>query len=436
MVCHKCQSKVKAHKSGLCSACRRSDFKERSNEQWSNADFKEKWAKSCTFKPQSALNVQVGELLGRLGLKFIPEHLIGPWSFDFFLPEQNLLIECQGEYWHSLTRRERADRAKASYVENHTNYRLLEVWEVEFYQEGRLEHIIRNATDRKTAEPKAVDFSGLSLKQVEKRQVNLLYGSYHYLGSARGKYHYGLFYNGNLIGACSFGAFQRLEQNKKYEGALELTRFCVDPAYQVKNISSWFLSRCMKLVGGTIVTYADLTQGHTGALYKACNFRFSHEVPSDYHYVSKDGWVMHKKTLWNRAVSMKMTEPDYASKHSMEKRFGAAKLCFVYEAGRKRACVPLKDSAVKKPGRQKSRKVAQPYLDVRLIKNELSHGESASKLAARYGCSRSMIFAIKRLRQTTCATHGELWSRTDKCPKCRALAGSKAGGEWIKEAMK
>lgn len=39
---------------------------------------------------------------------------------------------------------------------------------------------------------------------------------------------------------------------------------------------------------------------------------------------------MHKRTLYGRARSMKMTEAEFALSKSYVKRFGGKKLCFVY----------------------------------------------------------------------------------------------------------
>ena len=437
MKCSSCNSPSKSHKSGKCSDCRRDGFKERSLAIWDDADAKAAWAKSCTFKPRSALNQQVETLLTRLNIHYITEHVIGPWSFDVFIPHCGLLIECQGEYWHTVSRKERADRAKATYVESYTKLRLLEVWEVEFYKQGRLEYLVKRALGLLEVPPQSsVDFTKLDCRVVDRRDASQLYGSSHYLGSCRGRWHFGLYLGDLLIGACSFGQFQRNEQTLKYEGASELTRFCIDSAYQVKNLGSWFLSRSLKLIGGTVVTYADRTQGHDGALYKATNFTFSHEVPSDYHYVDPGGWVLHKKTVWNRSVSMKMTEAEYAAKHELSKKWGAAKLCFIFTG------TPARTHKNKPPVLQPRKvvsevvgKVAQPVLDVALIQQLKLGGTSAGALATQFSVSRAMIFHTVKLRLVDCHEHGKLWSKKDSCPKCRAVQGSKAGGKWVKDAM-
>jgi len=79
----------------------------------------------------------------------------------------------------------------------------------------------------------------------------------------------------------------------------ELSRLCIHPSYHRKNFASWLISRAIKSIDADlIIAYADTTVGHSGTVYKAANFKFHHEVPPDYWYVDQDGYVMHKKTLY------------------------------------------------------------------------------------------------------------------------------------------
>jgi hypothetical protein len=51
-------------------------------------------------------------------------------------------------------------------------------------------------------------------------------------------------------------------------------------------------------------------------------------VPPDYHYLRPDGWMMHKKTLYHHAISMKMKEREYAEKYGYVRVMGKDKLKF------------------------------------------------------------------------------------------------------------
>lgn len=137
------------------------------------------------------------------------------------------------------------------------------------------------------------------IERVDKNTIkNLLY-THHYLKDEskdfRSGWNYGLFKKnefsdfllvGDCLGACVFnnltsplfakGAFGLDDQS----GLYELTRLCIDPNLQKEehNITSWFLSRCIRQFKKdsdvkAILSYAD-NNHHKGTIYRACNFTY------------------------------------------------------------------------------------------------------------------------------------------------------------------
>lgn len=80
-----------------------------------------------------------------------------------------------------------------------------------------------------------------------------------------------------------------------------------------------------------IVSFADTTIGHTGTIYKASNFKLDGITSGSHYYVSKTGFIMHKKTLYNRAVKMGMTEKEFAIKYEYTKKKTGEKIRYIYE---------------------------------------------------------------------------------------------------------
>ena len=142
--------------------------------------------------------------------------------------------------------------------------------------------------------------SDFYIDKVYKEQIkNLLY-THHYLKDEskdfKSGFNYGLFRRsftdilnlGGCLGTCVFtglpvpeiavGAFG-LERNQQ-EGLFELSRLCIDPKVQKEeyNITSWFVSRCIRRFKKdarvrAILSYADANH-HTGTIYRACNFTY------------------------------------------------------------------------------------------------------------------------------------------------------------------
>jgi hypothetical protein len=142
--------------------------------------------------------------------------------------------------------------------------------------------------------------SDFYIDKVCKEEIkNLLY-THHYLKDEskdfKSGFNYGLFKStfecplnlGGCLGACIFsslpvpeiavGAFG-LERNQQ-KGIYELSRLCIHPDIQKEeyNITSWFLSRCIRRFKkdanvSAILSYADSTR-HNGIIYRACNFKY------------------------------------------------------------------------------------------------------------------------------------------------------------------
>lgn len=138
------------------------------------------------------------------------------------------------------------------------------------------------------------------IDRISKKDAEELLLTYHYLKDFskgyKSGYNYGLFKKndfsplniGGPVGVCIFtglpvpeiakGAFG-LERNEQ-EGLFELSRLCIHPRTQQEeyNITSWFVSRCIKRFRKdtevkAIISYAD-SDFHDGTIYRACNFQY------------------------------------------------------------------------------------------------------------------------------------------------------------------
>jgi hypothetical protein len=166
--------------------------------------------------------------------------------------------------------------------------------------------------------------SDFYIDKVCKEEIkNLLY-THHYLKDEskdfKSGYNYGLFKSnicdflhvGNCLAACVFtkipvpeiavGAFG-LDRDQQ-DGLYELSRLCVDPDIQKEeyNITSWFLSRCIRRFKkdanvSAIISYATSSR-HTGTIYAACNFKYYGltDQKSDFWIKQPDGtFIKHSR---------------------------------------------------------------------------------------------------------------------------------------------
>jgi GNAT superfamily N-acetyltransferase len=210
------------------------------------------------------------------------------------------------------------------------------LWEHEFKCPGRVRNLLEYWLHIANSQIEDFSFSDVVIR--ESSDYKDLLNKYHYLsGAGRGGIAYCAYLRDVVIGACLFSPLPRQNINVhgyRREDVRELSRFCIHPDYQKKNFASWFMARCIKMLPGKyrcILSYCDTTYNHYGSVYKACNFLLDSEVRPDYWYVSTDGWVMHKKTLYNHAKKLSMTEKEFARAHGYQKIYGRKKLRYIYE---------------------------------------------------------------------------------------------------------
>ena len=66
--------------------------------------------------------------LERRGIRFEAQYPIVPYSADFYLPEWNAVLECDGDYWHSLPEHQARDQERDTCLRAQ-GYQVVRVWE-------------------------------------------------------------------------------------------------------------------------------------------------------------------------------------------------------------------------------------------------------------------------------------------------------------------
>jgi len=329
---------------------------ERMRRRWENPSYRKHMAEVRRNYPKvSSLQAQLYDMLDDLGIEYFREYndkeddrecLIGYWSFDCVVPRSNrrtLIIECNGDYWHSLPKVMANDRQKSNYIAKYLSdkYELKYLWGHDFQNKVRVRELIKYWLGLYEYVICDFDFRDVRIRQVSPQAALELLGRFHYLGTVRnGSVNYGCYLENNLIAVASFGSAGRKESatrlNLKPHELVEYTRLCIHPKYQKKNFATWFTAKCIKLVKNQfpnakiIVAFADLTHNHSGTIYRAGNWHFDGVVPPVYWYVDESEHIYHKHTVYSRAVAASMKEADYALSRGLTKTYGREKLRYIY----------------------------------------------------------------------------------------------------------
>lgn len=315
---------------------------ESSKKIWLNSEYRQKMAIVRSNQLQiSSLQIQLYKYLDDLGVIYYPEGeatAIGYYVFDCLIPRDNgtgILIECQGDYWHSFDKAKQNDRSKFTYIKRYfPQYEIMYLWEHEFGAQGRILDRLKLKLDIDIGTID-FDFSDVVLREPSTDELKCFLDSYHYIGRGRGGNVTGAYLGDQLIGCIVFSPPLRQNTAAQFDlvdgEVCELSRLCIHPSYHKKNFATWLISRALKTINTKlIIAYCDTTVGHVGTVYKAANFKFHHEVPSDYWYIDSAGYVMHKRTLYGKASKMSMAEAEYALEYGYHKVYGGQKLCFTY----------------------------------------------------------------------------------------------------------
>ncbi|EGI2114790.1 DUF559 domain-containing protein [Listeria monocytogenes] len=71
---------------------------------------------SCDGR-RTSIEVKMAEELENRGLKYIEQYSLGDkFLIDFYIPQYNIAIECDGDYWHRLPKNVKRDKAKNAYI--------------------------------------------------------------------------------------------------------------------------------------------------------------------------------------------------------------------------------------------------------------------------------------------------------------------------------
>jgi len=109
------------------------ELRDRKSEQmkqiFSETDLAERIIQSASVSKKythTDIEIIVAKFLQALGVEYETQKLIGRYAVDFYIPSKHLVIECDGDYWHSKPEIQKRDKEKNIYLAS-KGYSLLRV---------------------------------------------------------------------------------------------------------------------------------------------------------------------------------------------------------------------------------------------------------------------------------------------------------------------
>lgn len=77
-----------------------------------------KRVKAVPKQQRTSIEIKTKEKLDELNIEYIEQKRVGVYQLDFFLPNYNLDLECDGDYWHSKPEVIERDKARDEFMKN------------------------------------------------------------------------------------------------------------------------------------------------------------------------------------------------------------------------------------------------------------------------------------------------------------------------------
>lgn len=96
-----------------------------------NRDCQRLYAQTQVKKTRTSIEVKMADELNSRQINYEEQYVLGnKFALDFFLPEYGIVIECDGNYWHTLPDVAKRDKSKNAYIKA-CGYSLYRFWESE-----------------------------------------------------------------------------------------------------------------------------------------------------------------------------------------------------------------------------------------------------------------------------------------------------------------
>lgn len=255
------------------------------------------------WKNKSSYETSIQHILESLNVNYVKNDrkILNGLELDFYIPEKNVAIEINGEYWHSDLFKDKNYHLNKTELCEKNGIRLLQFYTNEFDKFECVMDIIKSALgifDTILYARKCV------LKKIDNGTAKQFLEKNHLFGHARCSHSYGLYYNDELVSVATFGPCRF---NKKYR--TELIRFANKIGTTVVGGLGKIVSN-VKSKFDSIISYAH-RRIFTGNVYLKCGFTKSHITPPSYFWYSKQHGIINRYKTQKHKLDTVLTENQY-----------------------------------------------------------------------------------------------------------------------------
>ena len=221
----------------------------------------------------------IAQFLKKNNIKFEQNNrsILAGKELDFYLPEKEMAIECNGIFWHSeLMGKGKDYHLGKTKICDSKGIRLLHLWDYQF--DDNLDLLTSMLSARLGIITSKISARNTQVKSISSAQFSEFMGENHIQGKVNASIRYGLFSDGILVSAMGFGKSRYL--NTEYE----LLRFASIKHHLIVGGASKLLTHFIRSnTVDRVITYADRDIS-AGNVYDSLGFTLMGETPPSYLY--------------------------------------------------------------------------------------------------------------------------------------------------------
>lgn len=269
----------------------------------------------------SGLEIFIKKILDAHNIKYVKDRtILGGQELDFYLPDYEIAIECNGVYWHSSDRHNKEYHYNKFTLCESKGIQLLSFWQDWIINKPEIvESMILNKLGLTPTR-----IFARKCKIIELRSASKFLNHNHIQGSCNASIKLGLVYQNEIVAVMCFNKRSKLSGGKN-DDSWELVRFCNKLNTIVVGgagrLLKYFISR---IKPAKIVSFSS-NDISTGTLYKRLGFE-KKQTSIPYWYIEPTTYLRyHRSAFTRRSISNRWPEYDINDKSWTEQSVMYAK---------------------------------------------------------------------------------------------------------------
>lgn len=247
------------------------------------------------FKHPSRYEDELVEILQSKGITNIERNnktILDGKEIDIYLPDYNIGIEFNGNYWHCEAESTNTYHQNKSLLALSKGIFIYHIFEYEWNDENKKTKILNQIYNLLQLNTNKIFARKCEVRLVSKKDKDSFLDANHIQGRSASKINLGLYYNDELVSLMTFG-ISRFNKDCRYE----LVRYCSKAGTNVvggaNKLFKYFVNQYM-ISGDKIVSYSDIAKTR-GTMYETLGFEYK-----GYDYPNYIWWNLSSKDIKTR----------------------------------------------------------------------------------------------------------------------------------------